>query len=41
MMSANLHTEEMDHNRKRKIKMSDQFRNESFEETFPELKELI
>ena len=41
MMSANLHTEEMDHNRKRKIKMSDQFRNESFEEIFPELKELI
>ena len=41
MMSANLHSEEMDHKRKIKIKMSDQFRNESFAETFPELKELV
>ena len=41
MMSANLHSEEMDHKRKIKIQMSDQFRNESFAETFPELKELV
>ena len=41
MMSTNLHTEEMAHKRKIKIKMSDQFRNESFTEIFPELKELV
>ena len=41
MMSTNLHTEEMAHKRKIKIKMSDQFRNESFAEIFPELKELL
>jgi hypothetical protein len=41
MMSENLHTDKMTHKRKIKIKMSDQFRNESFAETFPEISELI
>jgi hypothetical protein len=41
MMSNDLHTDEMTASRKRKIKMSDQFRNENFAEIFPELKELI
>jgi MoaA/NifB/PqqE/SkfB family radical SAM enzyme len=41
MMSAHLHTDKMTHKRKIKIKMSDQFRNESFAETFPEISELI
>ena len=41
MMSANLHSEEMIKKRKLKIKMSDQFRNESFANTFPELGDLV
>ena len=41
MMSANLHTEEMLHKRRLKIRLSDQFRNESFAEIFPELRELV
>jgi predicted component of type VI protein secretion system len=41
MMDNNLHDETMLQKRRLKIKMSDDFRSESFAETFPELKELV
>ena len=37
----NFHNETMLQKRRLKIKMSDDFRSESFAETFPELKELV
>ena len=41
MMNNHLHNEKMTELRKIKILGSDQFRNESFAKTFPELKELV
>jgi len=41
MMDNNFHNETMLQKRRLKIKMSDDFRSESFAETFPELKELV